>query len=347
MDCQIENRKSQKVLIRFFGAVAIYIGFAGYLYFPHFEYFKRWDFLFLVNTVLGALGCFVLSRRWVGSFVCSFFAGAVYGFGPFMLGFGKFHPTAGFLVASIPWLFCPAVFAARGKWRWMAIPLAMLPFIAIVLFFQASVHVRLFAVSTQARLGIGDLGSVIAPLAIAKRGLADGNMIGFYHVPLAGLIIGLWMLVCSRRIGIMVIFAVGTVLACIGALLQVSPIVWFAMPVLCCSILIGEGMQGLICAGDSDKGPLLTTAALLGLLAIASLLLATKYFQTFAGVGDDYARLLVTGGVMYLLGAVAVTIIFFTAKVGLRAALLRQGILIAAMSIDIFLGARFIVDSVF
>jgi hypothetical protein len=317
-----------------------------YLYLPHFEHFKRWDFLFLVNSVLGALGCFVLSRRWVGSFVCSFFAGAVYGFGPFMLSFGKYHSTAGFLLASIPWLFCPAVFAARGKWRWMALPLATLPFIAIVLFFQLSVHVRLFAVSTQARLGIGDLGSVIAPLAIAKRGLAESNMIGFYHVPLAGLIIGIWMLVCSRRIGVMVIFTVGTILACFGPVLQVSPIVWFALPVLCCSILIGEGMQGLICAGGSDKGPLLTTVALMVLLAIVLLLLATKYFQAFAGLGDDYARLLVTSGVMYLLGAVAVAIIFFTAKVGLRAALLRKTILIAAMSIDIFLGAEIIVASI-
>ena len=334
------------MLIRFLAAVAIYIGFAVYLYFPHFDYFKRWDWLFLVNSVLAALGCFVLSRRWVGSFVCSFFTGAVYGFGPFMLGFGKFHPTAGFLLATIPWLFCPAVFVFRRKWRWLALPLATLPFIAIVLFFQLSVHVRLFAVSTQARVGFGDLGSVIAPLAIAKRGLAESNMIGFYHVPLAGLIIGVWMLVCSRRIGVMVIFGVGTVLACFGPVLQVSPIVWFALPVLCCSILIGEGMQGLICAGDSDKGPLLTTVALMGLLAIALLLLATKYFQSFAGFGDDYARLLVTGGVMYLLGAVAVAIIFFTAKVGLRASLLRQVILIASMSIDIFLGARFIVDSV-
>jgi hypothetical protein len=84
----------------------------------------------------------------------------------------------------------------------------------------------------------------------------------------------------------------------------------------------------------------------MGLLAVASLLLATKYFQGFAGLGDDYGRLLVTGAVMYLLGAVAVAIIFFTAKAGLRAAILRQAILIAAMAIDIFLGARFIVDAV-
>ena len=328
---------------KFAAAAMMYAAFAGYLYHPYLKNFDRWQYLLIVNAPLASLGCYVLSRRWVAGFGESFFAGAIYGFGPFALGLVKFHPTAGLLVAAIPWLFCPAAFGPKTRWRWLRIPLAVFPFLAIVVFFQVSVHYRLFPVSTQARLHLADLFGLLAPLVKAKQ---NTTLIGFYHIPVAALIVGFSMLLVARRFGVIVIFAVGTTLAFCGSFFEVSPIIWFTIPILCCSVLIGEGMQGLACAGFADRGWVLAAVAIMCALAIVTLLLATKYFQTFLGLGAEYARLFTEAGKMYVLGAIVAAIIFFMIRAKLRMRQLRQVILYAATAVDIFLGARFIVDKI-
>jgi len=329
--------------IKFLAAAIIYAVFAVYLYQPYFKGFSalRLRDLFVVNVCLGSLGCYVLSRRWLAGFGESLFAGAIYGFGPFILGLAKFHPTAGFLAAVIPWLFCPAVFGPKGNWRWIRIPLAVLPFLAIVLFFQVSVHYRLFAVSTQAKLHLADLLGLLAPLISARRNL---TLIGFYHIPIAALVMGVSMLLAARRFGIIIIFTAGTILACCGSFFEVSPVIWLAIPVLCCSVLIGAGMQGFASAGFADRGWVLAAAAIMCILAIVTLLLAAEYFQTFLGIGAGYAKLFAQAGKMYVLGAIVASIIFFMIRAKLRMHRLRQVILWAAMAVDIFLGAMFIVD---
>jgi len=279
----------------------------------------------------------------VAGFGESLFAGAIYGFGPFILGLAKFHPTAGLLTAAIPWLFCPAVFGPKGNWRWIRIPLAVLPFLAIVLFFQVSAHYRLFPVSTQARLHLADLTGLLAPLITAQQ---NTTLIGFYHIPIATLIMGFSMLLAARRLGIMLIFAVGTILSFCDSFFGISPIIWFAISMLCCSVLIGAGMQGLACAGFADRGWVLAAVVIMGTLAIVTLLLAAKYFQTFLGMGAGYAKLFTEAGKMYVLGAIVAAIIFFMIRAKLRMRQLRQVVLCAAIAVDIFLGARFIVDKI-
>ena len=93
---------------KFAAAAVMYLAFAVYLYRHYFKGFgtPQLQDMFVVSTCLGSLGVYVLSRRWVAGFAESFFAGAIYGFGPFMLGLAKFHPAAGLLAAAIPWLFC-------------------------------------------------------------------------------------------------------------------------------------------------------------------------------------------------------------------------------------------------
>jgi len=330
-------------LIRFFTAGIVYAVFAGHLYRPYLNRFDRWQYLLVVNVCLASLGCYVLSRRWVAGFAESFFAGAIYGFGPFILGLAKFHPTAGLLAASIPWLFCPAAFGFKEKWRWLRIPLVVLPFLAIVVFFQGFAYYRLFPVSTQARLHTADLTGLLAPLITAKQNL---TLIGFYHIPIAALVIGVSMLLAARRYNVILIIAAGTALAFCGPFYEVSPVIWLAVPVLCCSVLIGAGMQGLASAGFSDRGWILVTAAIMAALAIVTLLLASKYFQTFLGLGAGYARLFTEAGKMYVLGAIVVAIIFFMIRAKLRMRLLRRLVLCAAMAVDIFIGARYIVDRI-
>jgi hypothetical protein len=244
-------------------AGAIYAGFSLYLYQPYFGNFGRWQYLLVLNAFVASLGCFLLSRRWVSGFPGSFFAGAVYGFGPFMLGLSKFHPTAGFLAAIIPWLFCPAAFVGRTRWRWVGLSLLVLPFLAILTFFKTSAHFRLFAMPVQISLHPEDVGGLLAPLVAVTRHLLAPLVavtrqltpLGFYHVPIAALIMGFSMLLAARRFGILVIIAIGTALAFCKSFLGVSPIIWLTLPLVCGSVMIGAGTQALLSAGGWSCGP--------------------------------------------------------------------------------------------
>lgn len=328
---------------KFIVAAIVYAAFAVYLYQPYLPILNSLQYLLPVNLCLAALGCFVLSRRWVSSFAGSFFAGVIYGFGPFMLSLSKFHPTAGLLAAGIPWLFCPAAFIGRNKRRWLSWPVSALPFLAIVVFFQISIYYHLFAVPIQTKLSLGDLAGLIAPLIMAQR---STTLVSFYHVPVTALMMGFAMLLATRRIGVILILCLGTILALCNSFVSVSPIIWLTIPVLCCSVLIGVGTQALASAGYADRKWVLLAAVVPCILAIGTLLMATKHFQIFAGLGSSAARLFTESAKMYILGAITTAIIFFLARAKLRVTTLRQVMLCAAMAVDIFFSARFIVDIV-
>jgi len=325
-------------------ASVVYICFAVYLFQPYFKHFSRIQYLIVINICFASAGCFLLSRRWVGGFFASFFAGAIYGFGPFVLGLATFHPTVGSLAAIIPWLFCPAAYYHKEKWQWKNIALTVLPFLAIVLFFQVSAKLCLFAIPIQVKPELVNLGGLLAPLVMAKRSIIG---VGFYHIPVAPLVIGFSMLVVARRYGVIIILMIGMVLAFCNSFLNVSPLIWWTIPVLCGSILIGSGIQGLVCAGQSDRKWVLSSAILLAVLAIVTLLLATKYFQAFAGLADGYANLLVKTAQIYVIGMVAVAIIFFMTRAEARLHWPRWFLLCGALALDVFTSARFIVDSIF
>ena len=325
-------------------AAVVYIGFAVYLYQPYFKNFNGLQYLIVVNVCSASLGCFALSRRWVSGFGGSFFAGAIYGFGPFALGLAGYHPTAGFLAATMPWLFCPAAFGPEARWRWLRVPLSALPALMIILFFQASSHYRLFAVPMQNRLHLADLLGLVAPLVAAQQGV---TLVGFYHVPIAELVMGFSMLFAARRLSVLIIFCLGIVLASCQSLLGVSPIIWLSFPVLCCSIIIGAGLQGLCSAGFADRRWVLMAAVIMVVLSLTTLLLATRYYNIFAGFGSKYARLLVETAKMYILGAIAVAILYFMARAKLRVHWLRWVVLGLVTAVDIFFSARLIVDKIF
>jgi len=335
-----------KHLPKFAAAPLLYLGFAAYLYQPYFKNFDRLQYLLVVNALVGSLGCFVLSRRWVSSFCGSLFAGALYGFGPFMLHLARFHGTVGLLAAIVPWLFCPAAFGPKAKWRWLSWLLSALPFLAILLFFQLSTYYGFFPLSINIKLRLADLTSLIAPLVIAERNI-NTTLVGFYHIPIASLVVGFSMLLTARRLSILIIFVTAIVLALCESFFNVSPVMWLVIPALCCSVIIGAGMQALAWAGFADRRWVLLAAGVMAALAIVTLLLAAKYFQIFLGLGDKYARLLVEAAKMYTLGAIAVGIIFFMARAKLRLHWLRWIILCSATAVDLFWGARFIVDRIF
>ena len=155
------------------------------------------------------------------------------------------------------------------------------------------------------------------------------------------------MLLAVRRLGVMFVFVLGIVLAYSRPFSDVSPVMWLTIPVLCFSVIAGAGMQGLVSASSADRKWVLMAAVFMGVLAIVTLLFATKYFQTFAGLGAGYARVFLESGKMYILGAIASGVVFFMAKANLRLGVVRLILLGSAMAADIFLGARFIVDKIF
>jgi hypothetical protein len=316
----------------------LYVGFAVFLYLPHLRKFTALQYLVIVNVCVAALGCFILSRRWVASFISSFFAGAVYGFGPFVLWLTGYHPTVSLLAAAIPWLFCPAALFSRRKW-WLSAPLSALPFLAILLAFQAAEHYRLFPMPIHTRLHPDNLVGLLAPLVALERSIP---LVGFYHIPLSALIVGFSLLLKARRFGILLILATGLIPAFFGPFYNISPIIWLTIPVLCCSVIIGEGLQGFTLAGYTDRKWLLITPAIMAALAIAALLLATKYENSLAGFGTKYARLLMQTAKLYLLGTIATAIIFLIARAKLRLTSLRLVILSSAMAADIIFCANYI-----
>jgi hypothetical protein len=337
----------KKKYVMLAAAAFIYAGFSIYLYLPYFEKFHRFQHLLAFNLFLAALGCFVLSRRWICGFVESLLAGALYGFGPFTLSLARYHPTAGLLAASIPWLFLPAAFGPKNRPLWSSILFAAIPFLAIILFFKVTAHYRLFAVPAQAGLEPDKIYSLMAPLVAAKR---QTTLIGFYHVPIAALIMGLTLMVKARRYGVMTVTALGIILTLcnpVNSIMEVSPIMWLTVSSLCCSIIIGIGLQGFVSAGFPDRKWILATTIVMGFLAIVTLLLATKYFQVFLGLGSGYARLFTKEAKIYILGVVAFAIILFFTHAKLRMHLLREAVLFTAIALDVFLGARFIIDGIF
>ncbi|MBN1391790.1 MAG: hypothetical protein JW947_03195 [Sedimentisphaerales bacterium] len=334
----------RKTFGKFIIAAVVYIALAVYLYQPYFSSFKKLQFLVPANVCLACLGSFALSRRWVPGFLGSLFAGAIYGFGPFMLGLAAYHPTAGFLAAMMPWLFLPAAFGPKGKWQWLRVPLVVLPFLAILLFFGTSSHYRLFAVPMQTRLHLADLTGLAAPFVATRQNI---NMVGFYHILIAALVMGFAITLAARRLSVLIIFCLGAILASCRPLLGVSPIIWLSISVLCCSVIIGAGLQGLCSAGLADRKWILLSMAFMAALAIATLLQATKYFQVFMGFGDEYANLFLADAKMFIAGAVALLAVFFIARAKLRLAWLRWGLLSSATAVDIFFCARFVVDMMF
>ncbi|TFG50135.1 MAG: hypothetical protein E4H40_01815 [Candidatus Brocadiia bacterium] len=334
----------KKSLIQLLAAGVIYCIFSIYLYQPYFYRFSTSEYLPVMNCVLGAMGCFILSRRWTTSFWGAFFSGALYGFGPFMLSLGIWHGMAGLLAAAVPWLFLPAAYGPTEKLHWTRIPLSVLPFLAIILFFQAGANSGFYPVATQAKLRTADLASVIVPLVSAKRQL---NLVGFYHVPLAVMVMGFAMLIKARRKAVMAVLVAGVILPFCNSFLEVSPIMWWSIAAVCCSIIAGAGLQGILCAGFADRKWILASAILSMSLTIISLLLATKYFDFFFSAADGYAKLMVQSGKMYLLGGLAAGIIFFLTKTGSRMHWVRIVILCSALAVDIFLSAGIIIDQIF
>lgn len=333
---------------RFGGAACvIYIAVCLYLYHPYLPGLEPDRYIILVNSVVGAVGCFVLSRRWIGAFLGSLFAGVVYGFCPLAFGLASYHPLAGVPLAFLPWLFCPAAFwrkyvtrhnrrvpTSRFGGTAITTALCLIPFLAVIIYFLLCAHTPIgpvFPLPLE-KLNLTNFAGLVMPLAMKPHDF----VFSVYHVPLLACLMGLCMLVASKRVGIMVIVGCGLVLAFSNPLFQVSPVVWALIPMLVVSILVGLGTEGLAWAGAADRQWVLFCAAAMAVVAGACLYL-------YLTITKDPLYLHATA--MHTLAVVAACIIYFLERARLRLHALRWTLLSVAMGLDILLCSRQIVDT--
>ncbi len=339
------KRAVQWRLPLFSAAAFLYLAFAVYLYSRHFRKLRDLDNSLVIALTLASLGCYVLSRRWVASFLASLLAGAVYGFGPYVLGLTRFHPTASLLAAAIPWLFCPSAFAFKKRLTRLRYPCTLLPFAAIIAFFLLCSHFRLFAVPKDACLHSRDLVGLLAPLVTAKLG-GKTMLLGFYHVPVAMAVLGVILSMAAQRYALLTIPTAAIILGLSGPVLGVSPVMWFSIPTVFFSVAFGLGLQGVLLAGHRDRKWIMFVVVFAAFLSIAALLMATKYFQAWCCLATGYAKLFLEAGKIYLLAAVTMAIIFLITRLQYRAKPFRWLLLATVTTLDIFLGASYIIDKV-
>ena len=213
-----ERRIPGKVILAFI----LYVSLSGYLFWPHFGELSAGQSLLPFSFTIAALGCFVLSRRWISSFSASVFAGAVYAFSPFSLSLAAYHPAATIPLAMVPWLFCPATYWQRwSAFSFLAgkptkphdqkrspdglafattILLSILPLCVISLFFSilASRLVHFFPLANIHMTG-ANFAALIIPLSLPGHTFA----FSFYHIGNIILLMGLFLYLAGPRICIL------------------------------------------------------------------------------------------------------------------------------------------------
>lgn len=327
-----------QALARLLLAAIIYLALALYLYHPYMHKFQPIDTLIILSLVTGATGCFLISTRWIGDFPAELFAGVIYAFCPFAMGFSAYHPLATLPVAIIPWLFCPAVYYHARKKNTLfdtviAVFLALMPFILIILFFTLiarSGSLRLFPIPIRFHLDSTTIAALMVPLSLEPHKFIPG----LYHVPLAVSLCGLMIYIKSHRFKILYIVIPALLLATSKPVFEVPPVVWGLIVMLFGAMLAGLGMQSLALAGKNDAKWILIAIIITCAIAAFTLLLSEQMGFIYRQTARIHSLSVV------LLGA-----IFLLAKSGIRAKTFRWTLLCTAIGADILLGARFIIDA--
>lgn len=328
---------------KFGAALVLYIALSVYLFLPYFAKFSGYLFLYAINPVIAAWGAYFLSRRWINHWTPSLLAGAVYGFSPFALSFASFQqPVAGFSYVMIPWLFLPSVYWHKNKPAdalryFMRTVFVLLPFAGICLLFWVSSQKWAgphFLMPKNLALTPNHFTDLIFPLY--QRGAY--LTFSVYHIPLILAIMGIFVLVSIQRISVVFPVAAALMLCFLEPILQVSPIIWAAIPVLFLAILSGLGFEAILSAGNADSKWIAACAIA---ATVAAAFFGGLMIRRFTG------RVFEWTGLMYAVAASVLWLILFFAKAGHRWPWTRWILLTGAMAVDLIFSARYLVDKLF
>ncbi len=324
-------------LLLFF-AVAIYLALALLLAYPWPNAFNLRQFFPGFSSILGATGCFLLSRRWLASFNASAIAGAVYGFGPYFLSFQMYHPLAGLSIALLPWLFCPAALwqrhASSSPLRWLIrTVLLLLPFAGLVLYFWLPAQSWAGPYDLMPRtqqIQICDL----PPLLGLPAQWGNRITIGLYPNAFILAVMGLFVYLAVLRISVLLPVLAAVVLACLQPLLNVPPVIWLAVPMLFFSVLAGLGAQAFAWAGASDR-KWVWICMLLAIVLLGICLVKILLNQQTVGMFRLWA-------ILYAAACLMTSVVFLLARRQIRWHLFRWILMTGAVGADLFLAGRLI-----
>jgi hypothetical protein len=267
------------------------------------------------------------------------FSGAIYGFGPYALSFGVFHPLAGLSYAMIPWLLIPAVYWHKGKspdalrFSVRAL-LTLLPFAGIVVLFWVPAQQwagPFFLMPKQLSLTVKDFLNLILPL----YGSGGPVVFGLYHCSLIFALMGVFVYVKLQRIALVIPIAAGLVLSFWEPLLEVTPIVWAAFPILFLSVLCGLGFQTLLWAGKADTKWVLTCA-------LAATILAA--FTAGIMITPLTGKVFELSALLYGIAAAALWILLAMVRLNLRWPWFKWAILTATIAIDLLYSGQYLIN---
>ncbi len=318
-------------------AMIFYAVFTAVLFYPYQSQLTAYKRLFPLEAIIASAGVFILCRRWVLSFFASLAGGAVYGFGTYACSLLCYHPFAGLVYALLPWTFVPAVFFYRWtnldrlNTKIISSLLVLFPALLILAAYNYAAKNYFYPVPAKSCLTLSSLLGVIDPIGQKSDIFAPG----FYHVCIAGLVMGIAVLFKTRRIGIIILFAAALFAAFYKQMLNVPPAVWVSIPVLICSILIASGLETIILAGAGDSKWLVITVGMLLMLSVADVFIT------------HYHSVLPLSAVLYGIGAVSIIGVYFIAGSNLAWHILRMVILYAAVFMDIFISTKHNIDLIF
>ncbi|HBG28510.1 MAG: hypothetical protein A2Y10_07175 [Planctomycetes bacterium GWF2_41_51] len=329
--------KRPSLVISFPVALIFYAIFAALLFFPVKQNLSQIQYLLPFAAVIGASGVFILCRRWVLSIFASLAGGAVYGFGTYACSLFCYHPFAALVYSLLPWTLIPAVFF----YRWTSLDRintniisGLLVFLSVLFILSAYRFASMkyfYPIPVQTHLTPKALIGVIDPIGVKQDIFAPG----FYHVTMAGMVMGIGLLIKTRRFATILLFIIAAVAAFYKPILNVPPVVWTSIPVLICSIVIAAGLETIILAGEGDGKWLLGTILILLLLSVADVFLS------------HHSSVIPLTAALYGVGITAVVSIYFIAEAGKAWHLLRMFILYSAIFLDIFISTRHNLDTIF
>lgn len=324
-----------------FFSLGLYLFISAWLFLPYLSQFSGFDFVYAFNPIAAAWGVYFLGRRWISSWTPLVLSGLVYGFGPFALSFSIYHPLAGVVYAMIPWLFLPAAY-----WRKSSPPdarrfmeravFSLLPFAAVFFLFWSLSQKWVgpyFLMPITAPMTVNDFQSLFFPL----HKIGGKIVFSVYHAPMLLAVMGLFVLANVQKIAVLIPFAAGLVLCFLGPVLQVSPVVWAAFPILFLSLLSGLGFQSILYAGKADS-KWIVACAIAGAVLMA--FFGGLSFYPLTGREFDLTA------VLYAAAAAVLLAVYYLTRVQARFPWGRWLLLTGAAAIDFILSARYVIEKI-